>query len=320
MGVTWKKTNFLGVRFREHATRKHGGNRPDKCFYIHHKLDGKTVDEMIGWSSEHVTAESAFKILSQLRENARVGKGPKTFSELRELNQQEELITKQAQMQNEEEKVTFSKFWESEYVSNAKATKKSTTVECEEWLFSKWIKPVIGNIEICKLAVQHIDKILHKAKEEKKSAATILYILAVISQIWSKAVQLQVVSGECPTKKIKKPRQDNRRTRYLSKDEAAALLEELQLHSQDMYEIAFLSLYTGMRAGEIHMLQWGNVNFHNNTIEVLDPKSGQNRVAFMTPEIQTMLKCRYDNQAKNTLVFWGEVEQNARKFQIHLNG
>ncbi len=147
---------------------------------------------------------------------------------------------------------------------------------------------------------------MNKAKKEKKSAATIRYILAVVSQIWSKAVQLEVVSGECPTKKIKKPRQDNRRNRYLSREEATALLDELKLHSQDMHDIAFLSLYTGMRAGEIHSLQWGNVNFQNNTIEVLDPKSGRNRVAFMTQEIQAMLKSRFDNQTKNALVFPGK--------------
>lgn len=91
MGIQWKKTNFLGIRYREHPTRKHGGNRPDKCFYIHYKVGDKTKDEAVGWSSEGVTAESAFKILSQLCENIKLGTGPKTLADLRMANEAEAL-------------------------------------------------------------------------------------------------------------------------------------------------------------------------------------------------------------------------------------
>lgn len=89
MAIVWIKTNFLGVRYREHPHRKHGGNRPDKCFYIRNKVDGKTRDESVGWSSEGVTAESAFRLLSQLRENNRIGRGPRTLAELRAENEKQ---------------------------------------------------------------------------------------------------------------------------------------------------------------------------------------------------------------------------------------
>ncbi len=41
MAYTWHKTNFLGVRYREHAKRKHGDIRRDRCFSIRYKVEGK---------------------------------------------------------------------------------------------------------------------------------------------------------------------------------------------------------------------------------------------------------------------------------------
>lgn len=73
MAVQWYKTKFLGVRYREHPTRKHG-IRPDRCFSIRYKLDGKDKEEAIGWASEGWTAEKAYAQLSRIRENIRTGK------------------------------------------------------------------------------------------------------------------------------------------------------------------------------------------------------------------------------------------------------
>lgn len=313
MAIVWKKTSFLGVRYREHATRKHGGNRPDKCFYIHNKVDGKTKDEAVGWSSEGVSAESAFKILSQLRENIRLGKGPRTLAELRAENEDKSLREKQENAQRQSELITFSCFWESDYFPNAQATKKAGTIKSERWLYGKWIAPAIGSIPLINLGVREVESLINKARKDKKSAATIRYILAIISQVWRKAEILGVVSGECPCRKIKKPRQDNRRMRFLTEEEAEILLDELAIRSKDMHDIALLSLYTGMRAGEIHGLRWGSVNFANDAIEIMDPKSKKNRIAFMTPEVKAMLVGRYDKQAKTQLVFPGKNGQRRRE-------
>ena len=46
MAVTWFKTNFLGVRYREHATREHGV-RFDRCFSIRYEVDDKDREEVV---------------------------------------------------------------------------------------------------------------------------------------------------------------------------------------------------------------------------------------------------------------------------------
>ena len=61
----WIKTNFPGVRYREHPTRKHGKRR-DQYFTIRYKLAGKDREEGLGWASENWTAAKAYDRLKEL--------------------------------------------------------------------------------------------------------------------------------------------------------------------------------------------------------------------------------------------------------------
>ena len=72
MAVEWVKTKFLGVRYRFHKTRKHGVGF-DRCFCIRYKIQGKDKEEVAGWASEGMTAEKAYRLLSEIRENIRTG-------------------------------------------------------------------------------------------------------------------------------------------------------------------------------------------------------------------------------------------------------
>jgi len=66
--------------------------------------------------------------------------------------------------------------------------------------------------------------------------------------------------------------------------------------------MALLSLYTGMRFGEIAKLIWIDVDFTQNCIMLKNTKSGKNRPAFMTHDVKTMLSQRYKGE-KDRLVF-----------------
>ena len=118
MAVKWFKTSFLGVRYREHATRKHG-IRPDRCYSIRYKIDGKDKEEVVGWSSEGITQEIAFKRLSELRENLRSGSGAKTLEEKRLLAQAEEEAERQVKLLEEKQNITLRDYWEQSYKEHA---------------------------------------------------------------------------------------------------------------------------------------------------------------------------------------------------------
>lgn len=302
MAVKWLKTKLLGVRYREHKTRKHG-IRLDRCFSIRYKVNGKDKEEVVGWSSGGVTADSASKILAVIRENIRQGKGPQSYVAIREANisQTEEDARINAQLAKEN--VTFAEFWKNEYLPIAEASKKKSSMDTEHGIYSNWLAPSLGKIPLQQIDVVKVEKIVLKAHKAKKSPATIRYILAVVSQVWGKAATQGLVQGECPVRKIKKPRQDNRRMRFLSPEEAQSLLNALAKRSSNMHDIALLSLFCGLRAGEIHALTWGDIDFKNESILIIDTKSKKNRHAFITQEVKDMLLRRHNNQTKNELVF-----------------
>ena len=70
----WKSAG-KGVRFREHETRKYKG-QPDKYFTIRYKVDGKLVEEGLGWASEGWNVTKAVTERENLRQNYRKGEGP----------------------------------------------------------------------------------------------------------------------------------------------------------------------------------------------------------------------------------------------------
>ena len=80
---SWYKTDFKGVRYRKHATRKHGVQN-DRYYVLTYKLDGKTKSEAVGWATDKVKPSECFELLCQLKRNQKTGKGPRTLAEMRE--------------------------------------------------------------------------------------------------------------------------------------------------------------------------------------------------------------------------------------------
>lgn len=302
MAVNWTKTNFLGVRYREHAMRKHGV-RLDRCFSIRYKVDGKDKEEVAGWASEDMNAEKAFKMLAVIRENIKNGTGPKSLTAIREENERQAALAVREQRAQAKAGVTFADFWESDYLPGAEASRTSRSVETECGYYKKWVEPVLGDIPLREIDAAMVEAVALRAGKAGKSAATIRKIIGIISQAWNKATLRDMVLGECPVRRVKKPQQDNRRVRFLSQEEAKALLDALMPRSVDVHDEALLSLFCGLRAGEIHALTWGDIDLKNGTIHIRDPKNKHNRHAFITEEIKTMLKRRHNKQATTELIF-----------------
>ena len=82
MPVDWISTNFPGVRYYKHPTRKHGV-KYDRYFAIRYQRGGNRKEEGVGWSSEGWTAEKAFKELAELKEAYKKGEGETSLAEKR---------------------------------------------------------------------------------------------------------------------------------------------------------------------------------------------------------------------------------------------
>ncbi len=183
-------------------------------------------------------------------------------------------------------KVVFEQFVREKYLPYAKEKKSYSR---EETLFRLWILPVIGKKSLHNISPFDIEKIKKEMAKSDKSPRTIEYALAVIRQAFNKAIEWGVYNGINPATKVKRPKKDNRRVRFLTREEAEKLLDTLKKHSTQVYEMAYLSLYTGMRFGEIANLTWQDIDFQNDIITIKDPKNNTGRVAYVTQELKNML-------------------------------
>lgn len=145
--ATWNRAKHPGIRYREHETRRHGvGNKPDRYYTIFYKLDGKTVEEAVGWASQGMTEKKAAAILAELQENHRRGTGPRTLKEKRVLGaaarQEQEEQAKQDAIDN----LTLSAIFYDKFIPHIQANRRDLkSWKRDEGLFRLWIAPVIGN-------------------------------------------------------------------------------------------------------------------------------------------------------------------------------
>ncbi len=124
------------------------------------------------------------------------------------------------------------------------------------------------------------------------------YVRSTFRVAWKMARDRKLVVGSYPGKKIKLPKIENGRLRYLTPDEAESLLGELAKRDMDTHDMALISLHTGARAKEVFQLTWGCVDEKQGMILFKDTKSGKNRYAYMTSEVEKTFKSR-KRRAKN---------------------
>jgi integrase len=297
----WIKTNFPGVRYREHPTRKNGVRR-DQYFTIRYKVTtgeknekGKDIktdrEEGLGWASENWSAAKAYGQLKGLKENQKAGEGPQTLAEKREIESKQKEADKQAQELAEKENITFGAFMTETYLPQSKKDKKPKTYEGEDGVYRLYLSDIIGNLTFNNIAPLHIERIKKTMSDKKLSPRSIECALQLTRSAFNQARRLGIYAGESPTKAVKWPKLDNMKLRYLSLDEAETLLKALAAKSQNLHDIALLSLHAGLRFGEIAALTWSCVNWEAGSLAILNAKTGS-RTAYLTALAKAMLKSR----------------------------
>jgi integrase len=297
MAGKWKKTTYPGIRYREHDTRKHGVKK-DQYFILSYRLDGKRKDEAVGWASKGWTAKKANALLSEIMENQRKGNGPQTLKEMRE-GEQKRRVKKQRT------EITFSDVW-TRYLKQAEADRGEASLVREKSLYQNWIEPDLADTLMKDLSPFHLEKLKSTMTKKGRTPRSIEYTLAIIRQVFNYARRNDLFMGDNPVSKVKIPRTDNRRVRFLTHEEADTLLTKLVEKSKQVHDIALMSLHTGARAGEIFSLTWGCVDLEAGTMLLKDTKNTASRTAFMTQAVKDMLTdIKPDHAGRDDLVFPG---------------
>ena len=302
MAIKWIKTPHKGLRYYEHAIRKHG-KRKDRYYAIRFKVDGRDYGYGVGWWSDGVPEEIrkadphksfeeyAIAQLKLFKTNIKEGSGPKSP---REKRKQAEVIKAKEQADQErleQDAITFEDFFTNSYLPQAKADKKNGSSKREEGFLTNWFSPVIGHLPLKEVSPFHLEKLKRIMADGGQSPRSIEYALAVIRQAFNMARRMGRYGGEPPTANVKKPKVDNERMRFLTRSEARSLLEALARKSTDVHDMTLLSLHAGLRFGEIASLTWQDVDLEKGILTIRDAKAGS-RYAFLTEQAATMLEGR----------------------------
>ncbi|WP_415519640.1 MAG: tyrosine-type recombinase/integrase [Desulfovibrio aminophilus] len=271
---------FPGVYFRESPTRKHHG-KPDRCFDITYKDGNRKVWEKVGWLSEGYSAQVASNLRAE---------------RLRALRHGEELPTKK------KHEPTFGDLWKH-YDTWIESNRKYP--QDDRKYYNKHIKPRFATSRLSQVTPVELEKFKDELFSKNLAPATVKHNLVIIRQVFNKAKQWDMWKGDNPIKKIKLPKLDNARYRFLTFSEARKLLNSLKVVNKDIHDMALLSLSTGMRASEIFNLRWRNVNYEANIITLFETKGGKTRNINMNDVASRMLQDR-NGQDLNALVFPGK--------------
>jgi integrase len=302
--VQWNKSKYGRIFFREHESRRHG-KKLDRYFRGEYQHNKKRIALNFGWSSEGWTELKCFQKLSEFKTNAKAGTGPINFKEEKEIQLEEE----RKKILEESRSMSFSDYFNQHYLPSAIHDKGATTWKNEKRMFNKWIDPEIGHLPFEKIAPFNIEKIKKSLLDAGRAPRTVQYVLAITRQIWNHALVNNHVDQKFPKIKLKKF--DNKRTKYLTTEQADLLLENLQKANGQLHDMALLSLHTGARAGELFSLTWGSVNFDDGIVTLKDAKAGT-RFCYLTEKARVMLEARHTGQDSTAYVF---TNRNGEKFK-----
>lgn len=297
--TAWEKTQYVGVRYREHQDRRHNG-KIDKYFAIRYYHHGKSIEEGCGWSSEGCNAQKSSILRNELVNNNRLGVRPMTLGEKRQMDDEkrsQEAVEKRAE---DAENVSFDTLAQ-DYLVWSKSAKSSYQHDCTR--YNLHIKPVIGLLPAKMVSPIHLDNIRINMKKTH-SPKTIHHTLSLVRSIFYKSGERGLFSGENPVKKNIMPQFDNGRVRFLTTEEAKLLLDTLRTRCRNAHDKTILGLFCGMRYSEIAKLTWENVNLEENLIAVLDTKTNKNRHIFFGKNVADMFRARVkDGYPSSGLIF-----------------
>lgn len=247
-------------------------------------VGGKPVIDFLGL----VSPERALVIVSTLRENRKLGTGPQTYREMEDsasLTKKAEMIQAEAKRKELIKQDEFSRsntvssFWENVYYPWRKSRPRlsENVTKSIQGVFKNWIEPVLGGVSLQELQRKHIEEMLQVMEKKKRAVKTQKHAYSVLQAMWEFARQhfsdeYQIILPLFPGKKVGREALtlNNAKTCWLTREEAELLLEALRnvqktrkyklgCDNLAAYGMSVLSLYSGLRFGDIASMTWGDV-------------------------------------------------------------
>jgi len=272
MRVQRETTKYQGVYQRQFKDRRdHRDGKPDICYDISYRANGKKIWEKIGWKSEGFTAQMAREIRVERMQATLHGEPVGKLS----IKAHTEPVPKI---------VTLGDAWrlysEKWLPNNARPINDISR-------YNLHIEPRFGSTPLNEIKPLALETFKQDLLNKGLAPKTAHHVLCLIRAIYNKMKEWEVYDGAIPTEKLKMPKIDNARLRYLTIEEAEGLLAYLKPRSLTWWRMAAISLNTGLRLGEILALTYGDLDLAAGIIHVRDAKAGT-RMAHMNKFIKKL--------------------------------
>ena len=166
--------------------------------------------------------------------------------------------------------------WQDAVVRYLKESAHKATLEDDKSIL-RWLDPFLAGTELIHINRALIDRITEAKLARGVSNATVNRHLAVVRTILRRCwLHWEWLDRAPAVRLLKEP---TRRIRFLTQDQAAALLRELPPHLRDM---AMFSLATGLRASNVTGLTWEQVDL-TRKIAWVHPDQAKAKKAIAVP-------------------------------------
>ena len=263
-----KSRKYLGVFYRESTVSSFRG-KPDRTYMVCYRdARGRLTWFRVGKASQGITEEFANRKRIELVNLVNLGENP-------------DARRKKATATLEE---VFAAF-----IETARLDGKHTIPEISR--FDRHIRPAFGRTVLEAIT----DDVLTRRKAallEKLSPASVKQIFALMRRVINFGLRKRMWRGVNPIgpqSDFSMPRVENKGERFLTREESAALLEELEKRSPQVHDMALVALRTGLRATEIFDLRGHDLDPATSTIYV-EAKGGKRHAVFADSTVMDTLR------------------------------
>jgi integrase len=140
----------------------------------------------------------------------------------------------------------------------------------------KQLSEIFGHLPLRRFNTMLLEQYQTERLQKGNKPATANRLLATLKHMFTKAVEWDMVEEEIlkRIRKVKFLEENNKRLRYLSKEECQDLINACDKH---LRPIVVCALNTGMRKSEILNLKWDNVDLKHGFILLDRTKNGERR-------------------------------------------
>jgi len=142
-------------------------------------------------------------------------------------------------------------------------------------------------------------------KERKLSGATVNRYIATLSHAFSFAVKERRLMDRNPVSDISRKKEPRGRTRFLSDEERAALLDACTGSEWPALQaLVLLAITTGARKGELIRLKWADVDLKKGRALVRETKNGEQRTLPLAGKaLEGLRELKLKDSARSEYVF-----------------